>query len=101
MVAIDVSFIGLAQLAPVIARFCYNSNCEKITELVALVKPEFEATSIEVDGGRVVDENVQQRTIDEVKSALKACDFEIVDVVDSPIRGKKKGNKEFLLYAKR
>ena len=100
LIVIDVSFIGLAQLAHVIARFCYNSNSEKTTELVALVKPEFEATVSEIECGRVVDEKVQKRTVEEVKGALQACDFEIVDVVESPIRGKKKGNKEFLLYAK-
>lgn len=98
-IAIDVSFIGLAQLSHVIAQFCYNSN-DKKTELLALVKPEFEAEASEVQGGRVTSEEVRLRTVDEVKSALQAENFEVVNVIESPIKGKKKGNKEFLLYAK-
>ena len=101
VVTIDVSFIGLAQLAPVIARFCYNSSSKKTTELLALVKPEFEACAFEVEGGRVSNDDVHTRCVNEVKSALQKCNFEVIDVIESPIRGKKKGNKEFLLYAKR
>ena len=100
IVVIDVSFIGLSQLAPVIARFCYNFNDEKSTKLIALIKPEFEAEASEVEGGKVSDEDVHMRTIEEVKVALKRCDFKVIDVIESPILGKKKGNKEFLLYAK-
>ena len=100
IIVIDVSFIGLAQLAPVIACFCYNFNDAKNTELVALVKPEFEAEPSEIEGGKVSDETVHKRTINEVKTALQSQNFEVVDVMESPIKGKKKGNKEFLLYAK-
>ena len=100
IVVIDVSFIGLSQLAPVIARFCYNFNDEKSTKLIALIKPEFEAEASEVEGGKVSDEDVHMRTIEEVKVALERCDFKVIDVIESPILGKKKGNKEFLLYAK-
>ena len=100
IIVIDVSFIGLAKLAPVIAHFCYNLNDKKNTELVALVKPEFEAAVSEIKGGKVSDESVHKRTVTEVKDALEKCDFEVIDVTESPILGKKKGNKEFLLYAK-
>ena len=100
IVVIDVSFIGLSQLAPVIARFCYNLSDIKYTELIALVKPEFEAEVSEIEGGKVSDESVHARTVQEVKDALEKCDFEVIDVMESPITGKKKGNKEFLLYAR-
>ena len=100
IIVIDVSFIGLSQLAPVIARFCYNFNDKKSTELVALVKPEFEAEVSEIKDGKVSDESVHRRTVEEVKGALERCNFRVIDVIESPIKGKKKGNKEFLLYAK-
>lgn len=100
IVVIDVSFIGLAQLARTIASFCYSEEDEKTTQLVALVKPEFEACRSENEGGLVKDENVQMRCIDEVSDALVAQGFVVCGVKRSPIRGKKKGNTEFLLYAK-
>lgn len=99
LIAIDVSFIGLASLAPVIKKFAFSPATGK-TELIALIKPEFEADVSENEGGLVTDEAVHKRTISEVCEALTRQDFDVIDVAESPIRGKKKGNKEFLLYAK-
>ncbi|MDO4841553.1 MAG: TlyA family RNA methyltransferase [Phoenicibacter congonensis] len=99
LIVIDVSFIGLASLAPVLKRFAHEPAEEK-TELVALVKPEFEASHEENVGGLVADDDVRERTVAEVKAALSEQGFTVQDVIESPIRGKKKGNKEFLLYAK-
>ena len=101
VVVIDVSFIGLATLAPVIEKFCYDENSVNRTDLLALVKPEFEAARSENEGGLVEDENVRQRTVEEVKEALSLCNFTVLDVIESPIKGKKKGNTEFLLHAKK
>ena len=99
LIVIDVSFIGLASLAPVLKRFAHEP-AEGKTELVALVKPEFEASHEENVGGLVADDDVRERTVAEVKAALSEQGFTVQDVIESPIRGKKKGNKEFLLYAK-
>ncbi len=100
IIVIDVSFIGLASLAPVIAHLSYDKKEERITELVALVKPEFEAKRSEIENGKVQDSLVRGRTVEEVKSALTACEFEVVGEMESPIKGKKKGNTEHLIYAK-
>lgn len=99
LIVIDVSFIGLASLAPVLKRFAHEP-AEGKTELVALVKPEFEASHDENVGGLVADDDVRERTVAEVKVALSEQGFCVQDVIESPIRGKKKGNKEYLLYAK-
>lgn len=95
IVVIDVSFIGLASLAETIASFCKTGS-----ELIALIKPQFEAEHDETVGGLVEDEAVRMRTIDEVKAAVAAVGFDVVGVVESPIKGKKLGNTEYLLYAK-
>ena len=100
VVVVDVSFIGLATLAPVIEKFCYDEKNANRTDLLALVKPEFEAARGENEGGLVEDENVRQRTVEEVKEALTQCNFAVLNVIESPIKGKKKGNTEFLIHAK-
>ena len=100
IIVIDVSFIGLASLAPVIANLCYEKQDEHCTELVALVKPEFEAKKEESEGGKVEDPHVRIRTVEEVKKALVDNGFDVKGEVESPIRGKKKGNTEHLIYAK-
>ena len=100
IIVIDVSFIGLASLAPVIANLCFGKEDENQTELIALVKPEFEAKRAENKNGRIEDEEVRARTVEEVKQALEENGFEVVGEIESPIKGKKKGNTEHLIYAK-
>lgn len=95
IIVIDVSFIGLASLAPTIAAFCHPS-----TTLIALIKPQFEAEHDETNRGLVEDEAVRLRTIDEVKVALSEVGFEFLGVIESPIKGKKLGNTEYLLHAR-
>lgn len=101
VIVIDVSFIGLAKLVPVIKTFTF-ANAPEIsgcTELIALVKPQFEAKREEVKGGVVDDRNVQFRTIEEVKNALILEGFSVKGQVESPIKGASKGNSEYLVYA--
>lgn len=128
LIVIDVSFIGLAQLAPVFARLsrageggagasCRDSgDCERgvdqresgdglacdassaATVFIGLVKPQFESAHEETDHGVVRDEAVRLRTVDEVREALKAAGFEVAGVVESPIKGPK-GNVEYLVRA--
>lgn len=101
VIVIDVSFIGLAKLVPVIKKFAYASSPKSSgnTELIALVKPQFEAKREEVVGGVVRDVNVQFRTIEEVKNALIFEGFSVKGQVESPIKGAAKGNLEYLVYA--
>lgn len=92
-VVIDVSFIGLAQLAPVLARLCRPGSL-----LVALVKPQFESQRGETEGGVVRDEAVRLRTVEEVAAALEASGFRVRGTMRSPVVGPA-GNVEYLLHA--
>ena len=94
VIVIDVSFIGLSALAEDISRFSMDG-----TLLLALVKPQFESRRGEAPGGVVRDGKVRARTVEEVASALTEVGYEVIEVIESPIRGKRSGNVEYLLHA--
>ena len=93
LIVIDVSFIGLAALAPLFPRFSRPG-----TIFIGLVKPQFESAHDETDRGVVRDEAVRLRTVEEVKAALAAAGFTATGVVESPITGPE-GNVEYLVRA--
>ena len=91
LIVIDVSFIGLAALAPLFPRFSRPG-----TIFIGLVKPQFESAHDETDRGVVRDGAVRLRTVEEVKAALAAAEFTATGVVESPITGPE-GNVEYLV----
>lgn len=93
MLVADLSFIGLAQLAPVFARFSQPG-----TVFIGLVKPQFESRPDETERGVVRDEAVRVRTVEEVRAALEAAGFRTTGVAESPITGPE-GNVEYLVRA--
>ena len=93
VVVADLSFIGLARLASVFARFSREG-----TVFIGLVKPQFESRHDETERGVVRDAAVRQRTVDEVRAALSDAGFEPTGVVESPITGPE-GNVEYLVRA--
>ena len=95
LVVADLSFIGLASLAPVFARLCGAGG-----SFIGLVKPQFESRAGEADDrGYVADEDVRLRAVSEVQGALAAAGFQVRGVVESPIHGKRSGNVEYLVWA--
>lgn len=93
IVTIDVSFISLRQILPVVPPLLAPG-----ADVVALVKPQFEAGRADVGkGGIVRDPGVQARVVDEVTAAAEGLGFVRIAVVESPITGME-GNREFLLY---
>lgn len=94
LIVADLSFIGLASLAPVFAQLSSPG-----TTFIGLVKPQFESRHDETDHGLVRDETVRVRTIEEVAAAMEAAGFTCEGVVESPITGKRAGNVEYLLKA--
>ena len=91
----DLSFIGLASLAPVFACLCAPGSV-----FIGLVKPQFESRHDETDARGVVhDESVRQRTVAEVRQALEEAGFKCTDVMESSIRGRRAGNIEYLVRA--
>lgn len=96
LIVADLSFIGLASLAPVFAALC-----EPGSRFLGLVKPQFESQAGETDDrGLVADEAVRARTVQEVRDALQAAAFEVQGVVESSITGRKSHNVEYLVLAR-
>jgi 23S rRNA (cytidine1920-2'-O)/16S rRNA (cytidine1409-2'-O)-methyltransferase len=92
-VSIDVSFISLRHILPVIPALV-----SRPTEIVALVKPQFEAGRKDVGkGGLVHDPEVHARVIAEVTAAAAEVGLERAGLIDSPITGAH-GNHEFLMH---
>lgn len=89
----DLSFIGLAALAPTFARLSAPGSV-----FIGLVKPQFESRHDETDHGVVRDAAVRERVVDEVSAALAAEGFDVTGVVESPITGPE-GNVEYLVRA--
>lgn len=89
----DLSFIGLASLASIFARFAQAG-----TVFIGLIKPQFESHHDETDHGIVRDAGVRERTVQEVRDALEAAGFAVAGVVESSITGTE-GNIEYLVKA--
>ena len=89
----DLSFIGLAALAPTFARFAQAG-----TIFIGLIKPQFESQHDETDHGIVRDEAVRLRTVDEVRAALEAAGFECTASPKAPSPATE-GNVEYLVRA--
>ena len=109
LVVCDVSFIGLAGLAPTFAKFCRTrEQCAhtpagategaKPSLFIGLIKPQFESQPGETERGVVVDEAIRMRTVQEVSHALEAAGFSVTGVCESPITGPE-GNVEYLVRA--
>jgi 23S rRNA (cytidine1920-2'-O)/16S rRNA (cytidine1409-2'-O)-methyltransferase len=92
VVVIDVSFISLRQILPVVPPLLRPG-----ADVVALVKPQFEAGRAEVRKGIVRDDTVHARVLDEVAAAAAGVGLTLVSSVPSPITGAK-GNQEFFLH---
>ena len=92
IVVIDVSFISLRQILPVVPPLLRPG-----ADVVALVKPQFEAGRAQVRKGVVRDPATQARVLDAVAAAAAGIGLTRVGSVPSPITGAK-GNQEFFLH---
>jgi 23S rRNA (cytidine1920-2'-O)/16S rRNA (cytidine1409-2'-O)-methyltransferase len=97
MITCDASFIGLATVLPAPLALASEQ-----AQLVALVKPQFEAGPARVSKGGVVRDPAVHREVCERAAAWMASQpgWSVVGIVESPILGPE-GNREFLLYARR
>ena len=99
LIVCDVSFIGLAVLAPAFARLSRPaSDGTSASVFLGLIKPQFESRHDETDHGIVRDEAVRARTVEEVRCALEREGFEVTGTIESPIKGAE-GNVEYLVRA--
>jgi 23S rRNA (cytidine1920-2'-O)/16S rRNA (cytidine1409-2'-O)-methyltransferase len=93
VITIDVSFISLRHILPAVPALLVPSG-----DVIALVKPQFEAGREQVGrGGLVTDPAVHALVIDAVTGAAAAIGFERVALTESPITGAE-GNREFLVH---
>jgi len=92
IVTIDVSFISLRHILPVVPPVLAPGG-----DVVALVKPQFEAGRAEVNDGVIVDPAIHDRVVAEVTTAGAEVGLTRVRATPSPVTGQK-GNVEFLLH---
>jgi 23S rRNA (cytidine1920-2'-O)/16S rRNA (cytidine1409-2'-O)-methyltransferase len=93
IVTIDVSFISLRLILPVVPPLLAPD-----ADVIALVKPQFEAGRQEVGkGGIVRDPAVHQRVLAEVSAEAAGLGLRTVNTTPSPIEGME-GNREFLIH---
>jgi 23S rRNA (cytidine1920-2'-O)/16S rRNA (cytidine1409-2'-O)-methyltransferase len=97
IVTCDASFIGLTTVLPAPLALVAEE-----AQLVALVKPQFEAGRERVGKGGVVrDPEIHREICERAASWISAQpSWTVVGIVESPILGPR-GNREFLLYARR
>lgn len=94
LITVDVSFISLKLILPIIAALAAPS-----AELVALIKPQFEAGRKLVRKGVVRDPVVHTAVCDDLVTFTRKLGWNVLGVIVSPITGGD-GNREFLLGAR-
>ncbi len=96
LAVIDVSFISLAKILPAVFDLLSEDG-----QVVALVKPQFEAGKDQVGkGGIVRDDTTRQEVLQKVIKEAEAIGFTFVASCDSPISGAD-GNREFLIHLRK
>jgi 23S rRNA (cytidine1920-2'-O)/16S rRNA (cytidine1409-2'-O)-methyltransferase len=97
LATVDVAFISLRLVLPAIAGVLTEQ-----AQVVALVKPQFEAeqTAVKRGSGVVKDPEVHRRVLEEAMAWMRECGLWPAGLAASPIRGQA-GNVEFLLWATR
>jgi len=96
IVVADTSFISLKTVIPSAEKFMQNG-----TQILALIKPQFEAGRENVGkGGVVKDPAVRIQVVEEIKSFFATRGYLVNGTVTSPILGPK-GNEEYILFLDR
>jgi 23S rRNA (cytidine1920-2'-O)/16S rRNA (cytidine1409-2'-O)-methyltransferase len=95
LVSVDVSFISLALILPRVVGWISHSG-----DVVALIKPQFEAGPENVERGGVVrDPQVRQRVLEDVLRVAAELGLGLRGLMPSPLRGPA-GNVEYLAWWK-
>jgi len=95
LATVDASFISLKMLLPMMKRWLLEDG-----DLVALVKPQFEAGPQRLSRGGVVrDEETHQDVLLDILTAAAKLGFIPRGLIRSPLKGPK-GNIEFLMWCR-
>lgn len=94
LITVDVSFISLEMILPVVKSWLTEQG-----QIIALVKPQFEAGKREVDEGRGIirKPETHRRVLEKILAFSMSIDLLPIGLIASPIKGPK-GNVEFLLW---
>ncbi|MBI5025693.1 MAG: TlyA family RNA methyltransferase [Nitrospirae bacterium] len=93
---IDVSFISILKVIPKVLEFLTPYG-----EIIALIKPQFEAGRESVGKGGVVrDEAKRLEVVEKIKIKAQEMGLKVIGVVQSPLPGPK-GNIEYFIYLKK
>lgn len=92
LAVIDVSFISLTRVLAGVKAALTGEG-----EIVALVKPQFEAAPADAPRGVVRDAAVQRVAVERVVAHARTLGLDLRGEVESPLLGPK-GNREFLLH---
>ncbi len=92
---IDLSFISLIKVLPKVKEFLGHG-----AEVLALVKPQFEVGREEVEKGGVVRSEAKRlKAVQKVCNCLEELGFRIEGTKECTVKGQKKGNVEYFVYA--
>lgn len=94
VIVIDVSFISLREILPHIANLCNDE-----TVIVAMVKPQFEATAAEINKGVIKNDTVRRRILADFEHWAKKL-FTVYAKADSSVAGSKGNRERFFLLKK-
>lgn len=93
LITVDVSFISLKQVLPAALALA-----QRPAQLVALIKPQFEAGRTHVKKGIVRDEAARAAVCGDIAGFVASLGWRVAGIIPSPIAGGG-GNAEFLLGA--
>jgi 23S rRNA (cytidine1920-2'-O)/16S rRNA (cytidine1409-2'-O)-methyltransferase len=90
----DVSFISLKLILPPMVEVLEPGG-----EIISLIKPQFEAGRGAAPGGVVTDPAVREQVVADISEFGRAeLGLELLGLSESPIKGKDKGNIEYLAW---
>jgi len=96
LIVIDVSFISLRLVLPAVIAIAATP-----ADIIALVKPQFEAGRAQVGKGGVIRiDSVRRAALEKVLAFAGEIGFEVAGSIESPIAGAA-GNREFLAWLRK
>ena len=93
-ISIDTSWTKLNKIVPNAIK-----NLKESGQIIALVKPHYEAEPKMLRKGKLLDEFIPE-VLNSVKNELREIGIKILDETESPILGERGKNREYLFYLK-
>ena len=100
LAVIDVSFISLDRVLPAVLSQLAPAGEVPAGEIVALVKPQFEASRADEPRGVVREPAVHAAVLAGVRDTAAVLGLDVAGEIESPLRGPA-GNREYLVHLRR